>query len=573
VQDVEMGVPASDGTLRWRLVNAQPVRDDHGSLLGAVASFFDITDRKRLEQELRRSRDELELKVQERTAELKRHAELIELSHDAIFVRDLDSRIVFWSKGAEEVYGWNKEEALGKVPHELLETQFPVSLADLNAELLAKGRWEGELVQTCKKGQKLDILSRWSLQRDKDGKSSAILEINIDVTGRKRMEEQFRQVQRMEALGTLAGGIAHDFNNLLNPILLNTELALLDLESHVLPSAESLRLARESAIRGKELVKQIIVFSRHKGQALTPIEISSVINEALKLLKSTALKAVEIRTQMEAGNIVLADPVQMHQVMTNLCMNAVHAMRGKDGVLEVTLAKVETCQDEAAAQLMGVRPGAYVQLTVKDNGQGMSREVLDRAFDPFFTTKQKGEGSGMGLAVVHGIVKKHEGAIRLESEEGRGTAVNIFLPVFQGEAIESASSAPGEIPRGKERILFVDDEESQVRSVEPVLQRLGYRVTVEMDPRKALDRFRSQPEAFDLVITDQVMPYLPGNRLAQELLVIRPDIPIILCTGFSDLVDEGKAKAIGIRDFILKPFRLMEISGMIRKVLDENRAR
>jgi CheY-like chemotaxis protein len=276
---------------------------------------------------------------------------------------------------------------------------------------------------------------------------------------------------------------------------------------------------------------------------------------------------------MEAGNIVLADPVQMHQVMMNLCMNAVHAMRGKDGVLEVTLAKVETYQDEAAAQLMGVRPGPYVQLTVKDNGQGMSREVLERAFDPFFTTKQKGEGSGMGLAVVHGIVEKHEGAVRLESEEGRGTAVNIFLPVFQGEAIESTSSAPGEIPRGKERILFVDDEESQVRSVQPVLQRLGYRVTAEMDPRKALGRFRSQPEAFDLVITDQIMPYLPGNRLAQELLVIRPDIPIILCTGFSDMVDKGKAKAIGIRDFILKPFRLMEISGMIRKVLDENRAK
>ncbi len=561
------------GELRYRQVSAAPVRDAGGNIIGSVSVVRDITERKRMEEELRRARDELELRVQERTAELRQQAELIELSHDAIFVRDMEDRIIFWSRGAEEVYGWRKEEVLGKIPHVLLKTQFPVPLADLSAEFLAKGRWEGELVHTCQEGRKLDILSRWALQRDNDGRPSAILEINIDVTDRKRMEEQVRQAQRMEALGTLAGGIAHDFNNLLNPILLNTELALLDVESMVLPSAESLRLTREAVSRGKELVKQIIVFSRHKGQARNPIEISSVINEALKLLKSTALKAVEIRTQMEAGNIVLADPVQIHQVMMNLCLNAVHAMREKDGILEISLAKVEKYQDEDAARLMGLSPGPYVQLTVKDNGHGMSRETLERAFDPFFTTKQKGEGSGMGLAVVHGIVKKHEGAIRLESEEGKGTAVNIFLPVFQGDKIESVSSAPGEVPKGKERILFVDDEEAQIRTVQPLLERLGYSVTVEMDPRRALDRFRSHPDAFDLVITDQVMPYLPGNRLAQEMLGLRPDLPIILCTGFSETVDEDKARVMGIREFILKPFRLMEISELIRKVLDENRAK
>jgi CheY-like chemotaxis protein len=251
----------------------------------------------------------------------------------------------------------------------------------------------------------------------------------------------------------------------------------------------------------------------------------------------------------------------------NLCLNAAYAMREKEGILKVTLAEVETYKEEAAAQVMGLKPGPYVQLTVKDNGHGMSPEVREKAFDPFFTTKHKGEGSGMGLAVVHGIVKKHEGAIRLESEAGQGTTVNVFLPVFQGGAKESVSSAPAEIPKGNERILFVDDEESQVFTVRPLLERLGYKVTVEMDPRKALEGFRSQPGAFDLVITDQVMPHLPGNRLAQELLGIRPDIPIILCTGFSETVDEKKARAVGIQEFILKPFTMREISDLIRRAL------
>ncbi len=567
--DLLFRVLHNSGEIRWIVSRGRAVYNEAGEIERVIGVTFDVTDRKRMEEELRRSRDELELRIQERTAELKRQAELINLASNAIIVRELDGTITFWNDGATEMYGWTREEAMGKIARDLFHTQFPLPRDEIMTRFLKEGTWQGELIHTRKDGRKVDVLSRWTLQKDHDGRPKDVIHISYDITHRVKLEEQLRQAQRMEALGTLAGGIAHDFNNLLMPILLNTELALLDVESNVLPSAESLRVVQEGANRGKELVKQIIVFSRHKGQARSPIEISPVIKEGLKLLKSTALKAIEIRTQMEAGNIVLAEPAQIHQVLTNLCLNAAHSMRQKDGVLEVTLTKVGTYQDEGAAQLMGLKPGPYVQLTVKDNGHGMSCEVREKAFDPFFTTKQKGEGSGMGLAVVHGIVKKHEGAIRLESEEGKGTTVSVFLPVFDGGEREKIPSVPAEILKGKERILFVDDEESQVSTVRPLLERLGYRVTVEMDPRRALDLFRSQPDAFDLVITDQIMPHLPGKQLAQELLGIRPGIPIILCTGFSETVDEDKAIGIGIREFILKPFTVKEISELIRRALSK----
>jgi signal transduction histidine kinase/CheY-like chemotaxis protein len=392
--------------------------------------------------------------------------------------------------------------------------------------------------------------------------------VNQDITERKRAERAIRQMQKMEALGTLAGGIAHDFNNILMPIVINTELAILDTPENS-PISTYLRLVQEASNRGKDLIKQIITFSRQKEQVKAPMEIGPVLREALKFLRSSIPKNIEIRENIEAApSMILADPTQIHQVLMNICSNASYAMREKGGILDVSLTPVEVDADMVNRHL-DLRPGPYLRLTVADTGQGMDKEIMEKVFDPFFTTKKPGEGTGMGLAVVHGIVKNHGGAITIYSEIGKGSTFNVFLPQIISELrTEAPPSEP--ISRGKERILLIDDEEIQIRSVQPMLERLGYRVIAKTDAIEALDIFRSKPNEFDLVITDQTMPHMTGRELAEEILRIRPDIPIILCTGFSEVIHEEEAKAMGIREFIMKPSSLNEMAGKIRKSLGKN---
>ncbi len=559
---MELRIKGKEGPLHLQ-VKARLHGDKEGREQSRLA-LVDITERRRMEEEIRRSRDELEVRVRERTAELRKQAELIELSHDAIFAKDLEHRITYWSKGAEGVYGWRKEDILGRVSHNLLETRFPVPLPDITAELMDKGRWDGELSHLRKDGKRITVLSRWAVQRDEAGKSVAILEINIDITERKKIEEQLRHSQKLEALGTLAGGIAHDFNNLLMPILLNAEMALMDIKAGMLPSADSMAETIGGANRGRELVQQIITFSRHKGEELKPVDIAPITRETIKFLRSTIPAMVRFETHIEEPNsLVLANPSQIHQILMNLVNNAAESMRKEGGVLEISLEKLEK---EASD---GLQPGFYICLKVKDTGEGMSPEVKEKAFDPFFTTKKPGTGMGMGLAVVHGIVKKHGGEVRLESEVGKGTTVSVFLPVYQGTKKEAPPSPQLDNLTGNETVLFVDDEEVQTRTMGAMLKKLGYRAVMENDPRKALELFRSQPEAYDLVITDQAMPYLPGHRLARELLAIRPDIPIILCTGFNETVEGENPGSIGVSEFIQKPFTVKEIANLIRRVLSK----
>ncbi len=380
-----------------------------------------------------------------------------------------------------------------------------------------------------------------------------------------RLEQQIRQMQKMEALGTLAGGIAHDLNNILMPIVVNAELALLDIEKRNLES-QYVEQVLTAANRGKNLVNQIITFSQQKEIERKCEKIAPIIKEALKFLRSMLPETIEIHRSIKTdSDLALVNATQIHQVLINLCNNAADAMRDKKGVLEVKLAEVEV-DVESASLFPDLKPGPYFKITVSDSGRGMDKKIIERIFDPFFTTKEPGKGTGMGLAVVHGIIKSHGGAIGVKSKLGKGSTFDVFLPRHKGEIRqETAASTP--IPRGTERILLVDDDKSLIQSVQHMLKRLGYKVIGKTSSALALKIFHAQPDIFDLVITDMTMPHMTGVELANELLSIRPDIPIILCTGFSDMINKKGAEAQGIRELIMKPINTRNMAETIRRVL------
>ena len=403
--------------------------------------------------------------------------------------------------------------------------------------------------------------------RDKKGKLAYLEGIAHDITERRALESQLRQAQKLEAIGTLAGGIAHDFNNILGIIMGYAEIALMDL-SKDLPGKAAVEEVLKAVDRAKDLVKQILTFSRKGEQERKPLQIIPVVNEALKLLRASLPTSIEIRKKIDLAhsqNLVLADPTQIHQVLMNLSTNAAHAMREHGGILEVELAAVELSPLDVG-KLPELGPGKYVRLTVQDTGDGMDRTILDRIFDPYFTTKGPGEGTGLGLAVVHGIVKSHNGAITVRSEPGEGTRFDVYLPRLDGQ-VSSQREASAEIPTGTESVLLIDDEEQLLDAVKCMLGHLGYKVTATTSSVEALLLFRQQPEAYDLLITDYTMPKMTGADLAKEVMAIRPDVPIILCTGFSQRIDEESAGEMRISGFIMKPVDIRCLAVLIRKVL------
>jgi PAS domain S-box-containing protein len=409
--------------------------------------------------------------------------------------------------------------------------------------------------------------------RNQYGEILRLAGVAEDITEQKRVEEvltkserQFRLSSRMESIGTLAGGIAHDFNNILTAIMGYTELALASVPKGS-RTQRNLQEVLTAGHRAKHLVLQILTFSRQTGQGKKPTPIHMVVGESLKLLRATIPSTIEIRQSLKTEATVLADPTQIHQVIINVCTNAEYAMRETGGTLKIALEDVEVTED-LARMISGLQVGPHIRLTVKDTGYGMPPEVLERMFDPFFTTKPFGEGSGMGMAVAHGIVTGHGGAIVVDSVVNQGTKIEVYFPIVPTPIWEPVVDQ-GPISIGKETILFVDDEETIVRLGKELLTPLGYRVEVYTSSVEALNVFRKDPHRFDLVITDQTMPALTGEDLSRELLRIRPDLPIILCTGFSHVMSAEKAKALGIQAYLMKPLAIRDLVPIIRHVLDK----
>jgi PAS domain S-box-containing protein len=401
-----------------------------------------------------------------------------------------------------------------------------------------------------------------------EGRPLQIVGTVQDITERVQLEAQLTQLHKMEALGLLAGGIAHDFNNLLTVILGNTEMVAMQMAEDNKPRRQ-LQQVLAAGTRAKDLVQQILTFSRRTPPQRRPIRLHDVVTEALRFLRASCPSTIEIRHALDPSvGTVLADPTQVHQVLLNLGTNAVHAMRETGGVLEMGLEAVDV--DAAFAPSRELKPGRHVRLTVSDSGYGMTPEVMERIFDPFFTTKPAGEGTGMGLAVIQGIVTNHGGAITVKSAPGRGATFEVYLPQVD-MPVEEPSTPATAATGGARRILLVDDEVAVAQVGQEILRALGYAVRACTNPVEALEIFRAAPQHFDLVITDQTMPAMTGDKLVPELRRVRPDIPLILCTGYSHTLSEEQARAIGVDAYLLKPLLAADYDRAIRQALEASR--
>jgi PAS domain S-box-containing protein len=550
-KQVEEPLVDKEGNRIWIETIKTPIYNEKGEVIGTTGIARDITERKQAEEE---------------------HIRLItaiEQAGEGVSITDKDEIIQYVNPAFERITGYNREEVVGQSSRMLMGTENEALYLNIKNGLNRGHLWSGCISMIRKDGAACEIEATVSPIRDLSANIINHVAVMRDVTHEVSIEKRLHQAQKMEAIGTLAGGIAHDFNNILSAIMGYIELALNDV-SKGSQLYSDLQEVFKAGSRAKELVSQILTFSRLHEEDRRLIPISPIIKETLKLLRASLPATIEIRQNIEpdAGNI-LADPTQIHQVLMNLCTNAAHAMYEKGGILEVSLRDVEL-DSHFAARYPDIVPGPYQRLSVIDTGHGMTSEILEHIFEPYFTTKDKGKGTGLGLSVVHGIVKNLGGIITAYSEPGKGSTFTVYFPVIQSTQFQ-ATDNPEPLPTGDECILFVDDEESLATMAERMLGFLGYEVIARTSSIEALEIFRVRPGQFDLVITDMTMPHMTGEALAGEIMRIRPDIPIIICTGFSERITEEKAGALGIQAFVMKPFFMREIAGLIRRVLDQQK--
>jgi PAS domain S-box-containing protein len=577
-----------DGSYKWLAWTSMPVAAE--GIMYAIAR--DVTAIKQAEQIIKESKSALEQRVQERTIELwkanellereikehkqvseellasnKRFEDLAENSTDVIWEFDEHDIFTYVSPRIENLLGYTPEEIVGQSAFDPMPTTEKQQVRKKFSVYKNARRPFTSLINVNqhKNGTQVILESSGIPVFDKEGVFRGYRGIDRDITERTKLSEQLQQSQKMEAMGTLAGGIAHDFNNILAAIMGYTEMSIDETPQDSLVR-HNLGQVLVASLRARDLVKQILAFSRKGEKERIPVQLSSLVKETSKLLRASIPATIEIKQKIMTSALIMADPIQIHQVLMNLSTNASDAMLDTGGVLEI-----EVCES-AVAEKMYVHdqvllPGKYVRISVKDTGCGIAPEVIGRIFDPFFTTKAVGKGTGMGLAVVHGIVHSHGGALTVKSTKGRGTTFELFFPMVE-QAVCTQEAPEAALPLGNETILFVDDEKILRDVVTQMIESFGYTVVSLKSGMEALEIFQKDPQRFDLVVTDQSMPKMTGYDLSKKLIEIKPGIPVILCTGYSETVSLEKAKNAGIKEFIMKPIRRNEIAWILRKVLD-----
>lgn len=544
--------------------------------------FLLMVFNKKLKNEVKASTEKLVAELDRRKnteKELKENEErfrgIVDSMADWIWEVDAGGRYTYCSEKVENLLGYPPDEMLGKRPFDFMPPDEAEEIGRVFSNIVAQKTTIKDLEnwKICRDGRSVCMLINGVPILNENGDLLGFRGVDKDITEHKqaeaermRLEAQIHQSRKMESIGTLAGGIAHDFNNILFPIIGYTEMLMEDIPEHT-PFRNSLNEIYAGALRARDLVQQILAFSRQGKSELTQTRIQPIIEEALKLIRSTIPTTISIRQDLQSDcGEIKADPTQIHQIVMNLATNAYHAMEEAGGELTVSLKKIRLGRYNRACP--DIPPGEYACLTVADTGVGMEKQLTEKIFEPFFTTKKTGKGTGMGLSVVHGIVKKMKGEITVYSEPGRGSEFQVYLPMVKQAVEIQAPRMEKTLQGGTERVLLVDDEESIISMEKQILERLGYRVTPFAGSLEALEAFKAAPEGFDLVITDMAMPKMSGDKLAAELIKIRPGIPILICTGFNEAMTEDKIKSLGIKGLLLKPMMMKDLDLKIREILD-----
>jgi len=530
----EMKNRAKDGSYYWVDTTIVPVVNSEGKPYQYVAIRSDITERKRAEEQIREQ------------------AALLDKAQDAILVRDLDQNILFWNKGAERLYGWTAEEAVGRNAEGLIYKEHSPHFDTARQAITENVEWKGEMHQVRRDGRQIIVESRWTLVRDNDGKPTSILIINTDITEKKHMEAQFLRAQRMESIGTLAGGIAHDLNNVLSPILMAIEM--LKLETTDEKSKRWLEVLRSNALRGADMVRQVLSFARGVEGERVALQPKHLVKEIVKILRETLPKSVEINFNIPDDTwVISADATQIHQVLMNLCVNARDAMP-EGGSISVKVENVVLDKSYARMHLEA-KVGRYVVISVSDTGPGISSEVQGRIFEPFFTTKDMTKGTGLGLSTALTIVKSHGGFINVYSELHRGSQFAVYLPAMDTDVAIESAAAQTDLPLGSgELILVVDDEESIREITRGTLEAFGYTVLTASDGTEALALYADRKNDIAVVLTDMVMPFMDGPATIRALHRMNPQLRIIAASGLTANNKPGEGPLEGVTLFLSKPY-------------------